>query len=348
MAAVDLEVVSGGPGPSLGPWSVDCEAAASSGADAGGECSFLSAVAAAPLDVDGEVEAAAPSSPFSDCSFVGTRVAAPLDLEVEHAAAANTEECSFVAAVAGDACMLVNSDSDSDSSDSSSARSRSRERRRNVGAAAAAALVTAAQPLDVDEDERLVDRSLVLPTEDVMQLHQEGSIVAVMALTGAVIGVTPGQDDLSRCLVRIVGTEGAVGKAGWELGQVIQALKEKRVAAEAEAFLADMEKVEELRIPSRYVSAVIGNNGCDLPAIRSRCGGIMIAVAPPAETGGEFLVCMGPGDSQHVDAALRELTERLGRAQAEEKVADSTSQVDRGVNTQADGAEEAGKELVFM
>jgi len=257
-----------------------------------------------------------------DCSFVGAAPAAPLDVDAEGAGGegASAGDCSILGD-AGAACLLVESDSDSGSSDSSSSRSRSRGRRgssqRGLGAAAGAALVTAVQPLDIDEAERVVERVLVLPTEDAMQLQHDGSIVAIMADTGAVVDVAP-SEDLSRSRLRVAGTAAAAGKAAWELEQLHKALVEKRIAAEADAFMADMSRIEEFQIPVQHVSAVVGNNGCDLAAIRGRCGGIMIALRPPSESGGAMVACLGPGDLEHVESALRELTERLRRAREEE------------------------------
>jgi len=92
---------------------------------------------------------------------------------------------------------VVNIDSESESGstssgDTSRSRSRSRDRaNKRLGAAAATALVTATIPFDVEECDRIVERELALPTAFAMQLQHEGGLVAVMADTGTVVGVTP-------------------------------------------------------------------------------------------------------------------------------------------------------------
>eukprot|EP00913_Durusdinium_trenchii_P027103 g25434.t1 len=79
---------------------------------------------------------------------------------------------------------LVESDSDS----SSSGSQRSRSKRLASGAAAATALLSAAQPLDVDEAERVMSRVLCLPTAFVGPLQHEGGLVEVMADAGRPTG----------------------------------------------------------------------------------------------------------------------------------------------------------------
>lgn len=230
------------------------------------------------------------SGAAGDCSEVA-------DLERKRAAKADVVE--------------IASDSGSSSSDSeSSSRSRSRQRSKCVGAAAATALMTSVQPLDVDEPERAVERELVLPTGFVVPLQHEGGLVAIMVETGAQICVLPRNEDPNESVVRLSGSEHAVGRAVSSLELAHSTHKQAEAAASAAPVLAQVE------IPAQHLNAVVGPNGQGIAEVRSKCAGIMIAVQPSEQPGGPVTAFIGPSDKEQVVRAEREIRERLLLAEA--------------------------------
>ncbi|CAE7334704.1 aurkb-a [Symbiodinium natans] len=209
----------------------------------------------------------------------------------------------------GTAVTVVESDSDS----SSSGSSRSRTLKRRGGAAAAAALLSQSTPLDVDEASRLVSRTLTLPTSFAGPLQHEGGLVVVMAETGANISVQQGASATDTA-VSVEGTSEAVGKAAAQ----IQQLYDEFAEAERKAKLqADCEHMDQVEIPQKLLSAAVGPNGSDLPKVRDRCGGVMIALMPPS-AGGHLTAFIGPGTAEQVQQAKEELLGRVQRAEAGE------------------------------
>eukprot|EP00931_Biecheleriopsis_adriatica_P052789 TRINITY_DN30780_c0_g1_i1.p1 TRINITY_DN30780_c0_g1~~TRINITY_DN30780_c0_g1_i1.p1 ORF type:complete len:391 (+),score=115.33 TRINITY_DN30780_c0_g1_i1:61-1173(+) len=205
---------------------------------------------------------------------------------------------------------LVESGSESSSSGSSS-RSRSQRRNKCVGAAAAAALMTAQAPLDVDEADRLIDQQIKLPTKFAARLQHEGGFVAIMADLQVNISVTPSDDGMQDSVVSVSGTDIAVGRAVEQIEGQFRSFSEEQKQTEAAAARQHMAKVE---IPSQFLSAAVGPNGGDLPKVREKHGGIMIALMPPQEAGGPLTVHIGPGMRQQVEGAESELYGRLERA----------------------------------
>lgn len=224
-----------------------------------------------------------------------------------------------VAVVAGDAPAVdVGSGSESTScSSSSGSGSRARYARaaarlqQRAGAAAAAAVLSAAAPLDVDEDDRVCEREVVLPTDFALRLQHEGDLVALMADTGTVISARPGTAGSTTGL-HIAGRTTGTARAAWQLEQlhrdhVAQEELSTKMAAE-EAVTA---RLEQLEIPSALMSRIMGANGKGLEEVREKCGGIMIALQPPSVSGGPLIAFIGPGQREYVLLAKRELTRRL-------------------------------------
>ncbi|CAE7760312.1 aurkb-a [Symbiodinium microadriaticum] len=209
----------------------------------------------------------------------------------------------------GAAVTLVESDSDS----SSSVSSRSRTLKRRGGAAAAAALLSQSAPVDVDEASRLVSRTLSFPTSFAGPLQHEGGLVAVMAESGANISVQQGASPTDTA-VCVEGTSEAVGKAAVQIQQMFDDFTEAEKKAK---LLADSEHMDQVEIPQKVLSAAVGPNGSDLPKVRERCGGVMIALMPPSE-GGHLTAFIGPGTAEQVKQAKEELLGRVQRAEAGE------------------------------
>lgn len=225
--------------------------------------------------------------------------------------------------------VAIDSGSDGGSSSSSSSRSRSRSRNKHLGAAAGAALLTAAAPLDVDECEKVVDQEINFPTPFAMQLQHAGNMVAVMAETGTVIGVSP--LETGNCILRISGTSASVKQASWQLEQLhARHIEEERIALrEAEANV-----IENLEFPSDFLNALVGPNGAALVELRERCGGIMIAMQPPTCEGAPMTAFIGPGERANVDRAKEDLVRRLGQARDDSvESAKSESKTGNGVGT---------------
>ncbi|CAK9073705.1 unnamed protein product [Durusdinium trenchii] len=201
---------------------------------------------------------------------------------------------------------LVESDSDS----SSSGSQRSRSKRLASGAAAATALLSAAQPLDVDEAERVMSRVLCLPTAFVGPLQHEGGLVEVMADCMVNISVQPVDMKPKDTEIKISGTEHAVGRAVSQIELHFEPFAEAERKAKAEAESGHM---EEVSIPEPLLCAALGPNGRDLPKVREPCGNVMIALMPPKS--GELLALIGPGTQEQVQSAKKELLRRIAVAE---------------------------------
>jgi len=76
--------------------------------------------------------------------------------------------------------------------------------------------------------------------------------------------------------------------------------------------------MSKIEIPLQFMSAV-GPNGSDLPKVREKCGGIMIALMPPEVAGGPLVAHVGPGTRQQVLGAEGELKRRLLEAEKGDK-----------------------------
>jgi len=221
---------------------------------------------------------------------------------------------------------VVNIDSESESGstssgDTSRSRSRSRDRaNKRLGAAAATALVTATIPFDVEECDRIVERELALPTAFAMQLQHEGGLVAVMADTGTVVGVTP--KDSQQSVLSISGYADTVSRAIRHLEELYAAhVESERAAASAAAERAETENIEWLEIPVEYLSAVVGPNGSGIAEVRERCSGIMVALQPSTEPGGPMTAFIGPGCHESVLLAKHELRQRMQFSETSEGAA---------------------------
>jgi len=210
------------------------------------------------------------------------------------------------------ACMIVESDDDGavSSSSSSSTTSRSRRGQKRLGAAAAAALVTASEPLDVDEADRVVKRQIELPTALALQLQHEGDLMAIMAETAANIRVE--QLDAKNSVLSISGASSSVGRAAWQVQQLQASHEQKDGDAGGEKGAEP--GFASFKFPHQCVSAVVGHDGRDLPAIRKICGDIMIALSPPSSSEEPWTACIGPGDASNLQKAVAELTRRLEAA----------------------------------
>mmetsp|Transcript_160578 Transcript_160578/g.283134 ORF Transcript_160578/g.283134 Transcript_160578/m.283134 type:complete len:393 (-) Transcript_160578:12-1190(-) len=268
------------------------------------------------VNLDSELSSA-PRSKGDDVAVLSSKVSVNLDSELSPAPRKKGVNSGGVDIVGRGPAVNIDSDSDEGSSSSSSRRSRSRSRDRgnkSLGAAAATALLTAAAPLDVDECARIVERTLALPTSFAMPLHHEGGTVAIMAETGTVISVSP--KDSQDSTVHVSGVADAVGKALWQLQELHEThVKEATAAAAAAEAAAKLEHMEQLEIPSRHMSAVVGPNGASIADVRAKCGGIMIAIQPPSEPGGPLMAVIGPGERTNVLLARRELRKRLEAAE---------------------------------
>ncbi|CAJ1442287.1 unnamed protein product [Effrenium voratum] len=192
-------------------------------------------------------------------------------------------------------------------------RSRSRSQRRHGGAAAAAALLSAQAPLDVDEAERLIQRVLSFPTRFAGSLQHEGGLVAVMAECDVNISVQPESDSLQNTAIHIAGTAHSVGRAVSQIELQFEAFAEAERKAKAEA---DSGHMEETQIPQNVLSAALGPNGADLPKVRQKFGGIMIALMPPKD--GVFTAMIGPGTEEQVQQAKADLLQRVAVATSQD------------------------------
>mmetsp|Transcript_75850 Transcript_75850/g.175860 ORF Transcript_75850/g.175860 Transcript_75850/m.175860 type:complete len:366 (+) Transcript_75850:80-1177(+) len=204
----------------------------------------------------------------------------------------------------------IKSDSSSSSDTDSSSRSRSQRRSKSVGAAAATALLTAVEPLDVDVGERQVEKELQLPTSFAARLQHEGGTVVIMVETGAQISIWPREGDPNESIVRLVGTEHAVGRAVASLEMGHLSHKKVEAAAPTPQVLAQVE------IPAQFLNAVVGPNAETISEVRAACKGIMIALQPSEQSGGPTTAFIGPSDRELVAHAERQIRERLLLAEA--------------------------------
>merc|ERR1712146_540424 len=104
-----------------------------------------------------------------------------------------------------------------------------------------------------------------------MQLQVEGTTVAIMSETGAVIGVSPKESMQSS--LSVSGNSAAVARAVWQLKELHANNKQEDAAADPS------EVIEQLDIPGKHFNPIMGA----VAEIRDRCGGIMIAMKPPDE-----------------------------------------------------------------
>eukprot|EP00933_Yihiella_yeosuensis_P073867 TRINITY_DN8264_c0_g1_i1.p1 TRINITY_DN8264_c0_g1~~TRINITY_DN8264_c0_g1_i1.p1 ORF type:complete len:418 (+),score=127.09 TRINITY_DN8264_c0_g1_i1:68-1321(+) len=229
-----------------------------------------------------------------------------------------------------DVMFQVNSDSESSSSSGSS----SARRKQRSGAAAAAALLTSQQALDIDEEERLIDRELRLPTAFAARWQHEGGMVAIMAELAVNISVLPSGDP-KESLVRIAGTSNVVGKAVSDVQQVFNSFQEEEKQKKEKA---ESEKMGKVQVPSKLMSAVCGPNGSSLPEVRKKCGGVMLAMMPPDTPGGPLTVHIGPGTRAQISLVEKELRSRIAKAEQTAREVDAlTSEIDQMKDKPSDG-----------
>ncbi|CAE7215270.1 aurkb-a [Symbiodinium sp. CCMP2592] len=120
-----------------------------------------------------------------------------------------------------------------------------------------------------------------------------------MTESGANISVQQGATPTDTA-VCVEGTSEAVGKAAVQIQQMFDDFTEAEKKAK---MLADSEHMDQVEIPQKLLSAAVGPNGSDLPKVRERCGGVMIALMPPSE-GGHLTAFIGPGTVEQVDTLV--------------------------------------------
>merc|ERR1712216_793374 len=150
------------------------------------------------------------------------------------------------------------------------------------------------------------EQELTLPTAFAMQFQHGGDIVAIMAETGTVIGVSPletGNSTLS-----ISGKSAAVKQASWQVEQLNAAhMEEERVASR----LVEAPVLEYFEFPRELMNEIVGPNGSAIVELRERCGGIMIAMQPPTCEHGSMTAVIGPGRKADANSAKEELARRV-------------------------------------